>query len=224
MIDTKRLKALFIDLDGTLVDSIPVLFSVYKEFLAKYDIHGSQKEFDELSGPALPEIMAVLKERYHLDQDVGDLVEEYQEILYTHYTQNLRLFSGARSFLKLAGSLGIKLVLVTSATAKLATAFLNAEGISGYFDDIISGNDVEKGKPDPAIYHRALFRTGINADEALVIEDSKNGIAAATGAGIRALFLTHGNSHVTGIGKSMVSQVADWNEIAELFKVWYEQV
>lgn len=222
MIDLKNIKALLIDLDGTLVDSMPLLYSVYREFLHKLGVEGTKEEFDALVGPTLNEAMIILNQRHHFGRGPEELVSEYQELLYHHYTQNLKLFVGARSFLKYAKECGLKLALVTSATEKLALGFLNAEGIENDFDVIVTAKGLQKGKPHPDIYRKALFLMGILPDEAVAVEDSINGIASATSAGIYTLYLNHDGRADQKSRDALVYQVESWADIHNLFRVIYD--
>ncbi|HMV30316.1 MAG TPA: HAD-IA family hydrolase, partial [Anaerolineales bacterium] len=59
------------------------------------------------------------------------------------------------------------------------------------FDVVLAGDVVEKKKPDPAIYNLALEKLGLKPDEVMVVEDSKNGLAAAKGAGAKVVVTTN---------------------------------
>ncbi len=63
---------------------------------------------------------------------------------------------------------------------------------AGRFDVFLAGDVVPKKKPDPAIYLLALERLGASTSEVLVVEDSRNGLLAATGAGLRCLMTVNG--------------------------------
>jgi HAD superfamily hydrolase (TIGR01509 family) len=60
------------------------------------------------------------------------------------------------------------------------------------FDLVLAGDVVPRKKPDPAIYSLALDRLGVSSDDVLVIEDSRNGLLAAVGAGLRCLVTVNG--------------------------------
>ena len=69
---------------------------------------------------------------------------------------------------------------------------LEERGLTGRFEVIVTRDDVTAGKPDPAPYLEALARLGVPPDEAVAIEDSANGLASATAAGMRAIVVPHG--------------------------------
>src|SRR5207302_128219 len=66
-----------------------------------------------------------------------------------------------------------------------ARPFLDRHGLTPFFDVIVTGDEIERGKPDPDIYLLAAEKLGIRADACLVIEDALSGIAAGKAAGMR---------------------------------------
>jgi HAD superfamily hydrolase (TIGR01509 family) len=75
-------------------------------------------------------------------------------------------------------------VLASSNVRPVIEILLEHAGIRDKFSDIVSADDVKYAKPDPEIFEIAVDRLGIAREEGLVLEDSKNGILAAEGAGV----------------------------------------
>ena len=182
-------KALFFDLDGTLVDTHEANYLAYKDaiaqvlgdvpvadMLAQYISEGrSSKDFlplvlSSVTPQQIVEINTVKKETYknHASKTV---LNEY-------------LITFIKQF---ASSLVIG--LVTTAKRHNVETILDAHGLHEYFDFIISGSDVSAMKPDPEAYNLALQKAGVSVDEALVFEDSEKGIQAAELAGLRVLHI-----------------------------------
>lgn len=209
------LKAILIDLDGTLADTIPILFRTYLKFLEKAGYQGNSEEFQELNGPALSEIVNYLKEKYHLKETSENLLKVYQQLLQTFYLSEMQLFPGVREFLTFAKSHHLKLAVVTSAPYDITAHFLSAQKIEKDFDLIASSEDVKKAKPFPEIYQKAIKKLGIRKEEAIAIEDSLNGVKAALAAGIKTLHFSHGvyPQSINGVVK-----VENWFEILEYIK------
>jgi len=87
----------------------------------------------------------------------------------------------------------LELVMAVTTTSNQRAARAVAEGILSEvkFDFIIAGDMVSKKKPDPEIYLMALEKSGLTADECIVIEDSKNGVSAAKAAGMAVVATTN---------------------------------
>jgi HAD superfamily hydrolase (TIGR01509 family) len=178
-------EALLIDLDGTLADSHAALRACFDAFLARRGIVSRNEDFDALDGVRLGDIPARLQERFAIDEPLDELRGEYQQRVVDAYA-NVAPAAGAAELVRGAASKGIRLVLVTSAPRALADAFLRSAGLAGAFADVVSGED-GPGKPDPALFLRALELARVPAEGALAIEDAPSGVRAARAAGVSVL-------------------------------------
>lgn len=215
IVELESRKAILIDMDGTIVDSHPILIQVYLDFMNKMGVEGSEEEFQELVGPSLPEVVVILRERYGIDISTEDLVGRYHQSLETVYTGKLELFDGVVEFLAYVKEKGMKVALVTSATQQLAHKFIVAQEIDSFFDCVVTPND-GKGKPAPDIYLRALEEVGCRAGEAVVIEDSPNGVQAAVSAGIATLHIFDTKLPVDLKNNPLVTSVDNWHTILKM--------
>jgi len=214
---SKKFKAIFFDLDGTLADTMPLLYLVYLQFLQRYGHQGTQEEFNSLVGPSLNTVVEYLNQKYRLGGDPPALLREYRKLLFERYAYDTKLFEGVLPFLAYAKKCGFKLALVTSATEQLARAFLADKQITDYFELVVTPDNLTRSKPDPAIYLRALTLLGLDPNEAVAIEDSVNGVQSATTAGIYTLHITHQNAEFNRPASPSLRQVSDWAEIQKFF-------
>lgn len=217
---TKNFKAVLFDLDGTLADTMPLLFSVYKQFLQRHGHEGTEEEFNSLVGPSLYTAVDLLNKKYNLGEETATLWHEYRTLLFERYAYDTKLFEGVLPFLSYAKGRGLRMGVVTSATKQLAQAFLDDKEIAEYFELIVTSDHLPESKPDPAIYRHALALLGLAPEEAVAIEDSASGVQSATTAGIYTLHITHQKSELKRPPGQRLRQVADWSEIQELFKKW----
>lgn len=212
MIDLTHKKALFIDMDGTIVDSQAILLQTYMNFMRNMQRQGQQEEFLALSGPSLREIVTTLREVHGFSESVKDLLEHYQQLLEEVYTNKLKLFEGVVEFLAYAKEKKIQIVLVTAATAYQAKEILNNQKIAAYFDYVITP-ETGKGKPSPDIYLKALQTVACHADEVVAIEDSPNGVQAAVNAGIFTLHIFDAPLPSAIEQHPLVMHVKDWHSL-----------
>ena len=91
---------------------------------------------------------------------------------------------GVRAWLDQARDLGLRVGLASSSSAEWVTTYLKRLGILDRFSAIATGDRVPHSKPDPAVYRLALSELGVGAADAIAVEDSPNGIAAAKAAGL----------------------------------------
>jgi HAD superfamily hydrolase (TIGR01509 family) len=179
------------DLDGTLIDSSDALRRAYDGFLAARGSVGSDDEYDDLIGPALPEIVHRLRARHRLAEPFTELLEDYQDRVTDAYRGVLPC-EGARSFIVALSAEGCRLALVTSAIRVLATQALDSLQWTGAFDVIASGDEVDQAKPAPDLYELALDRAACSPERAVAVEDSPHGVSSARGAGLTVLAV-HGS-------------------------------
>ncbi len=215
LLNFTNLKAVLIDLDGTIADSIPILYNVYATFLKEYGRQGSKEEFQSLMGPSLIEIVKKIKLLHELDDKLDAMIKKYFQMLLWHYSHDVKLFDGVREFLNYANEKKLKLALVTSAGKHLSEAFLNSCNLSTLFDLVMTGDKVTKGKPSPEIYQKALQELNVAPEEAIAVEDSPKGIESALNAGLAVLCFNPISKISFG---NRVLPVHSWQEILNLFQ------
>lgn len=188
-------KAVIFDMDGTLIDSEP--FWQKAEYLV----------FSNLGVKVEPELTLVTAgmttravtefwyEKYPW-KGVGFEEVEYGVVkaVAKEITNQGRGMSGAVELVRFLQEKGIKLALATNSPKELVPLVLRRLEIENCFSVISTVNDVEKGKPDPAIYELALQRLGCNAEQCLVFEDSETGVKAAKAAGLKVVLISESTS------------------------------
>ncbi|MEW6202663.1 MAG: HAD-IA family hydrolase [bacterium] len=201
----KRFKWIFFDLDGTLADSIPWMYRIYKDFLGEFGASDKREEFEELNGFSLTEIVSELKDRHELDGDENVLLGLYRKKIADVYKKYVKPMDGAENILQELNK-DYKLMLVTAAERGLALEFIEHHKLNKYFQDYVFGNEIKMAKPSPDIYNAALKKAKICPEAAAAIEDSPNGIKSAGDAGIFVIGLasSHSKEELTRSGASVV--------------------
>ncbi len=187
------IKAVIFDLDGVLVDSTPLQLEANRRFLEGfgkvYAIPTSGRE-----GMRIIDIISDYKDIYELPGDLDELYAKRQKIYLEMVRTKLQLFSGV---LELLGKLKQRQLLLALATSGsrdyVNTLFFKFSELKLAFSVIVTGDDVVRGKPYPDIYKKALENLGIKPAEAVVIEDSVNGIVAAKGAKLQVICVPNSN-------------------------------
>lgn len=177
-------QGLFLDLDGTLADSMPVLRQVYFRFLEELGRQGSDQEFDALAGRPLGVIVPRLMQVHGLEDAAPALMAAYYGLIGQVYQTHARPTPGARQLLEAARRQGVRVAVVTSSDRAMAHGFLAHSGLAPLVDQVVTTEDTPRGKPAPDPYLRALALTGLGPDKALAVEDTALGASAALAAGI----------------------------------------
>jgi len=181
------LKAVIFDLDGLLVDSTPIQQEANRIFIESFDkIYLFPESGRE--GMRIIDIIRDYKDIFDLPGSVEELYRKRQEIYYELVVSKLQLFPGVKKLLEKLRLRKLKIALATSGDrAYVQLLFKKFSQLKDYFSTTVVSEDVVRGKPYPDVYLKALQKLGVAAKEAIVLEDSFNGIAAAKAAGIAVI-------------------------------------
>jgi HAD superfamily hydrolase (TIGR01509 family) len=183
-------RAIFLDLDGTLADSIRVMRCVYEGFLNTHGAVPTDAEFQRLNGPPVIEIVRQLKVAHSLAGEESELVCDYTDLIDQFYI-SVAPFPDAADLLAQAKRNGCVVAVVTSNSAQRTQRWLRTRGLSQFVDFVVSGNDVKSGKPDPEPYLKACELASCAPREIVAVEDSFQGASAAVGAGLKTFVVAH---------------------------------
>ena len=175
------IKALITDLDGTLCDTRMANTVSYEQAFKDAHLEFSRNDYDEAFGLRFEEMFDILAPQATDEQ--RRTVKSQKQI---HYANNLDLVNineGLVTILKDAKAEGKKLALATTAQSANAIAVLKYFSLYDLFDEMIFGEEVAHGKPDPECYTTIIKRLGISPSECLIFEDSDAGIQAAEASG-----------------------------------------
>lgn len=184
-----KIRAVIFDMDGVLADTE----RVYCEQLAAYlDQIGGCSDFELLKqgiGASGKEYLAMIQKAKPADLSMREFQEGYRRY-YEQYPIDYQEIAepGLLPFLKNLKRRGLKLAVASSSGMKQIRQVLEECGIKDCFDEIVSGEQFERSKPDPSIYLEVIRRLGVLAGETAVVEDSVYGLCAAKAAGAGAVF------------------------------------
>jgi pyrophosphatase PpaX len=171
------------DLDGTLLDSIDLIFRCYRH-AAMTHLSFSPPDSVWKAGLGTP-----LREQLRAVSDDAELVEAmvvtYREYHHLHHDASVRLYPEVREMLEALVARGRRLALVTSKLRNGAERGLRTTGLSGVFPVLVTAEDVSRPKPHPEPVTTALAKLGVEAESAVFIGDSPHDIAAGRAAGVR---------------------------------------
>ena len=181
-----RLQSAIFDMDGTLLDSMPIWKGLGASMLRKLGIAPAPELEEKLKTLSLRDGVAYCKDYYQLSQTVDQLVGLVFDKIHEFYCERVQTKPGVEKFLSLLKMEGVWMYVATATDRPLAEAALRHAGIDHYFRGLITVAEVGVGKRDSAeIYERAMRRLQSNKKDTVVFEDAFHAIRTAKAAGFR---------------------------------------
>jgi len=180
-----RPRAVIFDFNGTLSRDEPILCEIFQELFAE---HGrplsTQEYYDELAGLSDPEIVRTWLGRDHpaVDEVIEQRIQRYRARVadgssVPHEVREAVAYAAAR----------VPVGVVSGAARAEITPVLEAAGLDEHVSFVVAAEDVERGKPHPDGYERAVALLDLEPGDVLVVEDTEAGIASAKAAGTRTV-------------------------------------
>jgi phosphoglycolate phosphatase len=187
------LRALLLDLDGTLVDTPQAIVDVAQGTLAALGLPPADPQaIKDTIGLPLPVGLAQLIGTG--PAGAAEAVEIYRVLWRTHVTPRIPqlLYPGVREGVEELKRAEIRLAVVTGKAQDGADSTVNAAGLRDAFDVVLGYTSVANPKPAPDIALLALERLGVGADAAVIVGDSTHDLEMAERAGVRSIAVTYG--------------------------------
>lgn len=214
----KEIKAVFFDMDGTLVDSIPFHQEAWLSFLGNHGIHLRPEDFHAQNHGTIHEMIRRFFPHVDSREKRIELGEEKEITFRRIFRPHLKEISGLTPFLEHLKKEKISIHLSTMGDQNNIDFTLDGLGIRHFFDTVTGGHEVLKGKPDPEIFLKSLEKSGVKGENALVFEDSGGGIRSAKAAGLKVIGIatTHTKKELLELGCE--SSFSDFKEALEKIK------
>lgn len=209
--------ALLLDMDGLMVDTEQIYWAVARELAQLHGVSVTDATLRRMMGRGRLEAMRVFAADCGVCGATPEaLLEERERRMLQQYGRGVSPMPGLIEILEhFRGRL--RLAVVTSSPRRFTDVLLPALGVERYFDAVQTGDEIERGKPHPEIYLRAIARLGVEAPECIVLEDSRAGALAGRRAGAivlavpSALTRTEDFSFADGAVTSLHAAI-DWIE------------
>lgn len=181
-----KIPSLFIfDMDGLLLDTERLFMNERAKVLEKYGYVHREEDYIRMLGTAGDTMLAIMHEIYGPDYPEAAISKESREAELAYLEKNgAPVKPGIRTLLSWIRTQEIPCCVATATTSPYAEQFLETAGIASYFEFILTGDEVVRSKPDPDIFLRCCKQAHVHPSDALVLEDSENGVRAAYNGGI----------------------------------------
>lgn len=190
--DKTMISLILFDLDGTIIDSEPAACQAILDMCKKWNLAVTREDAASVAGKKWEVAVDLIHEKFGFPmppaQATREIVARYREIL----DQGLRTVPGVIDAIQ-DFSQHFKLGLVSGSHRAEILWALTQFQVLPYFSVILGAEDYPQSKPAPDGYAKALKEFGVEAEHALVFEDSAPGIASAKAAGIKVVAISSTN-------------------------------
>ncbi|MDN4479348.1 HAD family hydrolase [Demequina muriae] len=176
--------AILWDMDGTLIDSEPYWIAAETALAERFGVTWTHEDGLSLVGRPLVDSGRILQER-GVALDVEEIIASMVATVADRVRAHVPWQADARLLLERVVAAGIPCALVTMSYTRLADAFLAQ--VPDAFAVVVTGDEVERGKPDPESYLTAAARLGVDPTRCVAIEDSPAGIGSALASGAHTI-------------------------------------
>ena len=198
--------AVIFDMDGVIVDSLPLHYRIWEEIGELYGFPLDLSLVPQINGLCREEVAAFLIKRYGLGADVSEICSLRDKLAQRYLGNGAPLFSGVRVCLHGLKQAGFSIGLGTSNDHNGMMSSLG--DIASMFDALVCASDVAAAKPEPDIYLRCADMLRCAPKDCIVVEDSILGIESAHKGGMKVIALRTTSKDLAG-GDLTLDSVAD---------------
>jgi beta-phosphoglucomutase family hydrolase len=183
-------KAVIFDMDGVIIDSEPTHFKLEQKLFKELGVNITKEKHNGYVGTTSYYMWDDIRTKHGITKDLEELVRNDRESYYKHLVSNeneVILVNGVKEFIKELHKNNLKLAIASSSPLDVIEAVARIFNIEEYFDVLVTGDNVEKSKPEPDIFLYAAEKLGTTPENCIVVEDSHNGVLAAKKAGMKCV-------------------------------------
>jgi len=193
-------KLLIMDLDGTLVDTVPDLTACIDAMLANLGRpHCGEARVRDWVGNGVDRLVKRALTGSQDGEPEAALFDRGLHLFMTHYAENTsgrsHPYPGAVKTLEYFRNTGVPMVCITNKASIFTQKLLADLGLRGWFELVLSGDTLARKKPDPLQLLHAAAHFGFSPRQCLMVGDSKTDVAAARAAGTPVVCVSYGYNH-----------------------------
>jgi beta-phosphoglucomutase family hydrolase len=189
-----EIRAVLWDMDGVIADSGPYHLAAWQEIFGPRGVKFTAGDFKHSFGLRNDNIIRNTLGEGVTQEEVDAIAGAKEEAFRRLARGKIKALPGALELFKLLKREGFSMAIASSTPAENIELVTGSLGIAGYFQVIVNGHEVTRGKPDPQVFLLAAQRLGVKPANCLVIEDAVAGVAAAKKAGMYCLAVANTHS------------------------------
>ena len=181
-------QAAIFDMDGLMFDTEQMYQACWNEIAGEMGITLGEHFTREISGSNGDLLRSIVRKYYHTD-DPDALFQEVVRRTEVRLRTAVPVKPGLVELLEFLKEKGVRLAVASSSYLRMIESNLNVSGTRKYFDQVVSGTSIGRGKPDPDIFLYAAEQLNLDPKDCYVLEDSINGVLAGLAAGCETIMV-----------------------------------
>ena len=165
------IKAIILDMDGTIIDSTNVWQQVDIDFFGSRNMECPKTYAEDIAHLGLYDAAIYTKEKYHIKESIDEILQEWNDFAYDYYANKIPLKDNVIPFLKKMKKENIKIALATASPKNLYEPCLKRLKIYEFFDIIVDVDMIKSGKNSPKIYDYIAKYFNLKKSQIAVFED-----------------------------------------------------
>lgn len=210
------MKYIIFDLDGTLIDSMPIWRSTGETFLKRHHFPIPENLLDIVKSQTLYQTAEYFRDTLGVPMEPEETVAEIISYVEDAYCRTIPLRKGAKAYLESMAEKGVKMCILTASEASYIQPALDRLDIRKYFDCILTCTELGEYKEDGKAYLTAMEKLGGTLEDTVVFEDASYAVAGAKAVGLTVYaILDH------SVRDSEIDKIKD---LADKYIVSYEEL
>ena len=183
------IKAVIFDMDGTMLDTEHVKEEGLKYVGESLNVKIDDQTLTQIRGTNNTRLKEILCNKFE-GLNVEKLLETREKYVEKYFENNpIETKKGLIELLEFLKNHDYKMAVASSSNLEVIKKYLKKVGVFDYFDVIIGGDIVTKGKPDPEIYSKCLEQLNLSKEECIGVEDTANGVLSIHRAGMKPIMI-----------------------------------
>lgn len=207
------MKSAIFDMDGVVVDSVEAYAIAFYNQFRKIGLEVKKERIRQMVGMTPYAITEKIFEENDIKESVERFVANMSEEFKKIGKGKIKRLPKVIEFLEKLDSVNVKNAIASGTTPELIKFTIEIMGMRKYFQEIVSGSEVEKGKPEPDIFLLAAKKLNVDLKDCIVFEDSIVGVEAAKRAGMECIGLATGHYSIEELKEKNILAVNNFGEL-----------
>ena len=213
-----QLELVIFDMDGLMFDTERVSYLSFIEATKCNGYDLDEATFRKTLGANLQMVEKIYQQRFGQNFPFEKVIQKKFACAASYIQKKgVPIKEGLYELLDFLCKYNIKKAVATSSNREVTLTLLKMAGIDHKFEYVLCGDEIEKSKPDPAIFLRVAEKLNCHADRCIVLEDSEMGILAAHRAGMRAIMIPDMVQSTDEIKKILFKEMKNLLEVKQYF-------